>query len=208
LFFQTEEFEMTLNSYKRLVGLFPTYAEMEKALHSLNNASFPMQQVSIISRTKDSEESIRSVEVSSTAVDYVDSNRENKAEDGATTGAVAGATLGGLTGLLVGLGTLAIPGVGPILLAGQVATAIATTVAGSAIGAATGGILGALIGLGIPEEHARAYNDRINSGQHLVIVDGDNTEIAQAEDILRSHGAQELRTFDTPVPTVASGNRL
>ncbi|BDI16740.1 hypothetical protein ANSO36C_25420 [Nostoc cf. commune SO-36] len=60
-----------------------------------------------------------------------------------------------MTGLLVGLGTLAIPGVGPVLAGGAVATALATTLAGGAIGAAAGGIVGALVGLGIPEDIAR-----------------------------------------------------
>jgi len=39
---------------------------------------------------------------------------------------VTGGAVGGLTGLLVGLGALAIPGVGPVMLAGATATALAT----------------------------------------------------------------------------------
>jgi len=42
----------------------------------------------------------------------------NKADEGAATGAVTGGAVGGLTGLLVGLGALAIPGIGPVMLAG------------------------------------------------------------------------------------------
>jgi len=78
---------------------------------------------------------------------------------------VTGGTVGGLTGLLVRLGTLAIPGVGPIMLAGATATAIATAAAGGAIGAATGGILGGLVGLGIPEDRAKVYNDSVLQGK-------------------------------------------
>ncbi|WP_034937144.1 hypothetical protein [Gloeocapsa sp. PCC 73106] len=49
-----------------------------------------------------------------------------------------------LTGLLVGLGALAIPGVGPIMLAGAVATALATTAARGVSGVAAGSLLGGL----------------------------------------------------------------
>jgi hypothetical protein len=100
----------------------------------------------------------------------VQEERGNKADEGAATVPVAGGALGGLTGLLVGLGTLAIPGFGSIVLAGEVATALATTLAGGAIGAAVGSLAGALIGLGIPEERAKVYSDRVAQGQYLAIA--------------------------------------
>jgi hypothetical protein len=126
----------------------------------------------------------------------------NKADEGATTGAIAGGTVGGLTGLLVGLGALAIPGIGPVMLAGATATAIATTVSGTAIGAAAGGLLGALIGLGIPEERAKVYNERVSRGEYLVIVDGTSDEISRAETILRRYNIQEWGVFDAAPSTV------
>jgi len=52
----------------------------------------------------------------------------NKADE-ALAGAVTGGA-GGLTGLLVGLGALAIPGMGPVMLAGATATALATALSG------------------------------------------------------------------------------
>jgi hypothetical protein len=57
---------------------------------------------------------------------------ENVAKTGAKTGAIAGSAAGGIAGLLVGLGAIAIPGIGPIMLAGAAATAISTTISGSA----------------------------------------------------------------------------
>jgi hypothetical protein len=108
--------------------------------------------------------------------------------------------------LLVGLGTLAIPGIGPILLAGAAATALATTLAGTAIGAAAGSIAGALIGLGIPEERAQVYSDRMVNGGYLVLIDGTDSEIARAETLLKSQGIQEFGVYNSPNVTV-SGDR-
>jgi hypothetical protein len=76
------------------------------------------------------------------------------------------------------------------MLAGATATAIATTVAGGAIGAVTGGLLGALVGLGIPEERARVYQDRISRGHYLILVEGTDDEISRAEAILRHRGIE------------------
>ena len=53
---------------------------------------------------------------------------------------------------------------------GAIATAIATALTGGAIGAAAGGLTGGLVGLGIPENRARVYSDRINRGEYVVFV--------------------------------------
>jgi hypothetical protein len=94
------------------------------------------------------------------------------------------------------LGALAIPGIGPVMAGGALATALATTAAGGAIGAAAGGLTGALVGLGIPEERAKFYNDRVNHGDYLVMVDGTEDEIRRAEAILSRHGIREWGIFD------------
>lgn len=177
---------------RRSVGVFPTRRAAESALEELKNSGFPMNKVSVIAKDGDRQSDIADVEVE-------DHDRVgNKADEGAATGAVTGGVLGGLTGLLVGLGTLAIPGIGPIMLAGAGATALATTVAGGAIGAAAGSLVGALVGLGIPEERARVYNDRVTQGEYLVIVDGTEAEIDHAYKILHSHQIEEYGVYDVP----------
>ncbi|MFB2836761.1 general stress protein [Floridanema evergladense] len=183
---------MALGNHRRAVGVFSNYRAAEMALQDLKNSGFPMDRVSIIAKDVDRNNRIADAEVRD-----VSDARGNKADEGAATGAIAGGTLGGLTGLLVGLGALAIPGIGPVMLAGATATAIATTLSGTAIGAAAGGLLGALIGLGIPEERARVYNERVSRGEYLVIVDGDSDEIARAEAILRRHNIEEWGIYDS-----------
>jgi uncharacterized membrane protein len=177
---------------RRAVGTFPNRREAEKALHELKNSGFLMDKVSIIAKDADNERDIADVEVE---------DKEkfgNKADEGATAGAVTGGLTGGLTGLLVGLGALAIPGIGPIMLAGAEATALATTLAGGAIGAAAGSLLGALVGLGIPEERAKVYNDRVSSGEYLVVVNGTEAEIERALAIFNRYGIQEWGVYDIP----------
>ncbi|MEA5599655.1 histidine kinase [Nostoc sp. UHCC 0252] len=180
---------MVVGLHKRAVGVFSHRRDVEHALHELKKVGFDMNRVSVI--TQDGErDDISGAEVRDRVGD--------KSDDGAKVGAATGGALGGLTGLLVGLGTLAIPGIGPIMLAGAAATTLATTLAGAGIGAVAGSLLGALIGLGIPEERARVYDERVRRGHYLVIVDGTDTEIARAETILRQGGVEEFGIYDNP----------
>jgi uncharacterized membrane protein len=173
--------------YKRAIGVFKTRRETEQALYQVRDRGIDLKQVSVIA--SDSDPQTKHPEV------YTHS-QGNHADTGAVSGAIAGGTLGIITGLLVGLGALAIPGIGPILLAGAEATALATTLAGTAIGATSGGIIGALIGLGIPEDQAKIYNDRLSEGQYIVLVTGTPGTVEQARDILRDQGIEELNVYD------------
>ncbi|NES69427.1 MAG: DUF1269 domain-containing protein [Okeania sp. SIO2D1] len=179
------------HNFKRAVGVFNTRAETEKALHALKDEGFDMSRVSVIVKDPETGDRIAGADVDEKPVG-------NKAEEGATAGAVTGGVLGTAAGLLVGLGALTIPLVGPILLAGAEATAIATTLAGTAIGAAAGGLVGGLIGLGIPEERAKVYSDRVAKGHYLVMVSGPLTSIRLAEKILTERGIQEWGVYDAP----------
>jgi uncharacterized protein (TIGR02271 family) len=73
-----------------------------------------------------------------------------------------------------------------------------TTAAGGAIGAAAGSLLGGLVGMGIPEEQANVYNNRVSGGDYLVMVDGTDAEINRAEAILSHRGIQEWGVYDIP----------
>lgn len=100
---------------------------------------------------------------------------------GAATGAVAGGLLGGLAGFLVGAGMLAIPGVGPVLAGGFLASALGvgagTAVVGASLGAATGGLIGTLVGIGFSDEEAAYLEREMGQGRKIVIVRGDGSRI-------------------------------
>ena len=176
------------NNHRRAIGTFPTRRAAEQALHELRDSGFQMNHVSVVAHDSERNNQIAGADVSTRA--------DNKADDGAKAGALSGGALGGLTGLLVGLGALAIPGVGPIMLAGAAATALATTAAGGAIGAAAGGLLGGLVGMGIPEKEARAYNDRVSAGEYLVMVDGTDAEIERAHTVLHRRDIEGWGVYD------------
>jgi hypothetical protein len=136
-----------------VVGLFHNQADAEKAIRRLKNEGFSEDQIGVA--IKDRERQVDLIEGTGT-----------QAAEGAATGAIGGGVLGGVIGLLAGVGALAIPGVGPIIAGGT----LASTLAGAGIGAAAGGLLGALVGMGVPEEDAQHFDEGFRAGGTLVTV--------------------------------------
>jgi len=119
---------------------------------------------------------------------------------GAAIGVGTGAVLGGA---LAAMG-LAIPGIGPVLVAGPVAAALA----GASIGAAAGGVIGVLVDLGVPDEEARRYTEAVRAGATLVTVTVDETMADRAAAIIREHAAVEVEEREDGRPGVRLYRRL
>ena len=175
---------MATQQYKRAIGTFPSRQAAEEALNELKKSGFSMDRVSVLAKDTDRNEQIAGTQVRDPG--------DNEAQEGAGAGAVTGTVLGGVGGLLVGLGSLVVPGAGPFLAAGT----FATTLAGAGIGAAAGSIIGALTGLGIPEEEARSYDNRVSQGDYLVMIEGFRHEIERAGSILQNHRVRDWRTYN------------
>jgi hypothetical protein len=144
-----------------IAGLFAEREAAERAINDLKDAGFAGDQIGVAMRDR-------------TAQGELAEDTGTKAAEGATTGALGGGVLGGLVGFLVGIGALAIPGIGPVVAGGALATAFGlgggTAVAGAGIGAAAGGIAGALVGMGIPDEEAKHFETGFRAGGVLVTV--------------------------------------
>jgi uncharacterized membrane protein len=99
-----------------------------------------------------------------------------------------GAIFGGLGGLLIGLGALAIPGIGPVVAAGP----LATTLAGAGIGALGGGIIGGIKEAGVPDEDAGVFAESIRRGDILLSVRTDANMADRVANIMNDHGALDV----------------
>jgi len=159
---------------KTIVGLFDTFPEAQGAVQDLVNKGFPRDNISIAANNATGE--------------YTQSSASSEEWSGTATGAAAGATIGGIGGLLVGLGTLAIPGVGPIVAAGPLIAALT----GAGVGAVAGGLIGALTDIGVPEEEAGYYAEGVRRGGTLVTVNAEDNMVDRAVDILENHNAVDV----------------
>jgi len=145
--------------------LFDDYQSARQAVTDLQNAGFTASDVSLVASNADKR--------------YADGDRVS----GAATGAGVGGAVGAGTGILTALGVMAIPGLGPLVAAGVLATTLATTAAG----AVAGGLIGSLTDYGIAEEDAHTYAEGIRRGGTLVSVRTDEARAAKAEAILRGY---------------------
>lgn len=110
----------------------------------------------------------------------------NDVGEGAGKGAAAGGALGAGAGVLAGLGMLAIPGLGPVVAAGWLASTAVGAAVGAAAGGATGGLLGALKEAGHGDDDAHVYAEGVRRGGTLVSVKTTDAERARVETILNN----------------------
>lgn len=158
---------------KTIVGLFDEASDAQAVVQELVQAGITRDHISLITNRGE--------------VTNIDEVPDDGAND-VLTGAGIGAVLGGVGGLLVGLAVLPIPGLGPVIAAGP----IATTLAGMGIGAAAGGLVGALTNIGVPEEHAHHYAEGVRRGATLVSVEADPVNAGLVTGIMARYHAFDV----------------
>jgi membrane protein YqaA with SNARE-associated domain len=158
-------------------AIYSTRASVESALMALKDASFRNSDISILAPDN--------------LGDFHDvaTVKSSKAPEGTAAGATTGALIGGVLGWVVGIGSLAIPGLGPLIAAGPIMAALA----GVGVGGAVGGVTGALIGFGVPEFEAKRYEGRVKTGGILLSVHADSNDWAdRAKKILKATGGDDI----------------
>ncbi len=168
-------------STKTLVTTFDDARHAERAVHALHDAGFARDDLGWVAKSFEGGEIAHGAAVRPSALE----------------GAGVGGALGGLAGLLIGFAALAVPGIGPVVVAGPLVSALA----GAGVGAAAGGIIDALVHIGVPKENARVYAEGIRRGGAIVTVTvDDDEEEARAIGILRGDARQHHGSFQWRIP--------
>jgi hypothetical protein len=162
-----------------VVGVFNSVHDAKNAVQHLENQGFSRDDVSLVcSNVASGYDRLTEADRSAMA----DKTSDVVADAG------IGAAIGGVGGLLLGLAGAAIPGIGPILAAGPIVSALT----GAGIGAAGGGLIGALTESGVPEEHANYYSEAVRRGNVLVTVRAEGERADRASEVLDQHGAFDV----------------
>ena len=151
-----------------VTGLFDRYEDAKLAVQDLETAGVPHSDISLVASDAHGEHAAQM----------------NKAGEDAGKGAGIGGAIGAAGGLLAGIGLLAIPGLGPVVAAGWLASTLVGAVGGAAIGGAAGGIVGALTKAGVTEEDANTYAEGVRRGGTLVSAKVDDEQVPVARSIL------------------------
>ncbi len=155
-------------------GDFRTHDLAETAVRALGEAGVFLKDVSIVAQNLQTTEQVQG---------FITTG------DVAKSGAGVGAWWGGLFGILVGAAFLWIPGVGPLVVAGPLATSFLGMLEGAALGSASGGLVGALLGFGLSRDRALKYESVVRAGHYLVLVHADEAHSGTARQVLEGHGA-------------------
>jgi uncharacterized membrane protein len=158
---------------------FDTRMEAERAVTELRSAGVRDSAISIIAQH----------DGKNTTTDATGTvTNEGEHTHGLAKGIIGGAGIG----TVLGIAALAIPGVGPLVAAGAIATSAipGAALTGAAIGAAAGGLTKMLTDHGVSDDDAVYYEKRINEGGVFVSVDTADAGVSSetASDILYRAG--------------------
>ncbi len=170
---------------KTISHLYNDYSSAKAAASELEAAGVKGGDISIVASNADGWYKNENGDVKHVDIKH---DKDRDGVDDRTEGAHTGASIGGVAvgaaGLAAGLGLLAIPGIGPIVAAGWVASTLAGVVAGGI----AGGAIGALVESGVSKDDADVYAEAIRRGGALVVARVSNGDAAHCQAVLQRSG--------------------
>ncbi len=172
-------------------GIYPTNTSVEHGVEALRNDGFPSSDISVLFENP----------APRTLAQALAQKKSNNVQEGAAVGGGSGALVGGAMGWLVGMVALAIPGMGPFMVAGPIFAALV----GAGVGGLVGEIAGALRGMGMPEDEAKRYEERVKRGGILLSVYvKDLCRAERVKQMLAQTGALDIASTWEAQPEMAS----
>lgn len=172
---------MVSGQHRCAVGTLANGLNAKQVFNELKRAGVPIPHISIVpidSKDIAYKEEFGEVEISDSIED------DPQEEMGAMAATIVGSLLGAIGGCLAGLGLLLVPEVGFFVFVGTWGTPLLTTVAGAGIGAASGGLINAVAGMDTGENRVEVNFEHNSNTEYLVMVEGTDEEVNQAESIL------------------------
>jgi len=152
-----------------VVAIYETHEQAERAIKELQQAGVDMKSLSIAARNTHTDEHV---------IGYYNAGDRMK-----YWGKV-GAFWGGFWGLLFGSAAFAIPGIGPILVAGPLVGWIVAGLEGAAVVGGVSAVGAGLVSIGIPKDSVLKYDVALKTDKYILIVHGTQDEVNKAKDII------------------------
>lgn len=181
-------FTILAEQQKSVVAVFVRHTGAEDAIKVLQEGGFNAKQISIIGRDCFSDEHVLGCYSGGDRIKYWGK---------------LGAFWDGLWGLLAGAAFLVIPGVGPVLIAGHVASWIMGAIEAAIMIGGLTALGSGLVSFGIPRESVSNYEASVKLGKYLLIAHGAGNELDKAQEILRGCAAEEVHVHLLPPPSTS-----
>ena len=117
-----------------------------------------------------------------------------------------GAFWGGIWGMLFGAAFFAIPGIGPILVAGPLVAWIIGALEGAVVVGGLSAVGAGLYSIGIPKDSVVKYEAALKSDKFLVLAHGTAAEVAKARDIMHTTRAVGVEMHEAEPQLFAGGS--
>jgi hypothetical protein len=148
-----------------VIGVFDTHTKAEDAITELQKSGFNMRQLSIVGKDYHTEEQV---------VGYYNAGDRMKYWG------KLGAFWRGIWGWLVGAAFFAIPGVGPVLVAGPLITWIVGALEGAVVVGGLSAVGAGLYSFGIPTDTVLKMDTALKADKFLVVAHGTANDVGKA----------------------------
>jgi hypothetical protein len=171
-----------------VVAAYNTHIEAEEAVKELQRSGFDMKKLSIVGRDYNMDEHV---------VGYYNAGDRMKYWG------EMGAFWGGIWGLLFGAAFFAIPGVGPVVVAGPLVSWIVAGLEGAAVVGGVSAVGAGLYSIGIPKDSVLKYDKALKANKFLLLAHGTAEEVARARDIIQRTKAADIDMHSPDVEAAA-----
>jgi uncharacterized membrane protein len=154
-----------------VVAIYQSHSQAEEAVKELQRAGFDMKKMSIVGKDYHTDEHV---------VGYYNAGDRMKYWG------AQGAFWGGIWGMLFGAAFFAIPGIGPVLVAGPLVAWIIGALEGAAVVGGLSALGAGLYSIGIPKNSVVKYELALKSDKFLLLAHGTAEEVAKARDIMQT----------------------
>jgi len=162
-----------------VVAVYNAHTEAEQAVRELQKSGFDMKKLSIVARNPHAEEHVVGFYNTGDRIKYWGK---------------AGAFWGGMWGgLLFGAAAFfALPGIGPVLVAGPLVAWIVGALEGAVVVGGIGAVGAGLYSIGLPKDSILKYEIALKTDRFLLMVHGTAEETARACGIIECTQPAEL----------------
>lgn len=173
-----------MSATNSVVAVYDTHEQAERAVKALQEAGFDMKSLSIAGRDTHTDEHVVGCYNAGDRMKYWGS---------------IGAFWGGFWGLLFGSAAFAIPGIGPVLVAGPLVGWIVAGLEGAVVVGGVSALGAGLVSIGIPKDSVIKYEVVLKTDKFLLIVHGAQDAVYRARLILESSGTGTYSVHGQPL---------
>lgn len=165
----------SVEMHKKFLGFYDNHSEAEKAVITLQENDYDIENLSIVAINLYSTEKILGF---------------YNLKDKVRSWAAAGAFWTGFWGFLFGFSTYSVPFIGPLLFAGPIG-AILTGIGMAIVGGLLGALAAVIAGSFASNYKKLKYDTKIKAGKYMLLSQSSDSQIERARKILHAHVPKE-----------------